>query len=345
MQYRAVESIAEEVREAYAKGKTKFIFHNPAETVLMHTLRKTQAVVNVCTEIPASNFFMHVSGIDGEESYNKWCDENGMARRMNILVSHNFEWAQKMFYGKIAYLELPYNVKIKEKKFVCFNKIERLQRIKLLCRMLHSKLIDKGYYSFAGSRPDWNSYYTTNAICHFNEEINDTLIRNEHRFPLVCNITPDRENPIDLLPEDILYHDNSYFSIVTETLFYRREEYGFKRSLFDYLNGRFLTEKTYRPISLKHPFILFAMNGSLDLLRDAGYKTFHPYIDETYDTISDADERFEVLWLEINRLCKFTDEQWLEWQENIKPIVEHNYNNLMGKTRYSIKPIEHLFKD
>ena len=32
---------------------------------------------------------------------------------------------------------------------------------------------------------------------------------------------------------------------------------------------------------------------------------------------------------EIERLCSFTDSEWIIWQTDIKPIVEHNYQNLL----------------
>jgi hypothetical protein len=77
-----------------------------------------------------------------------------------------------------------------------------------------------------------------------------------------------------------------------------------------------------------------------------GYQTFHPYINETYDTIIDDEERLEAIYKETERLCTFTDEQWLQWQLNIKPIVEHNYTVLVNKSPKDFaitKNIDELF--
>jgi hypothetical protein len=71
--------------------------------------------------------------------------------------------------------------------------------------------------------------------------------------------------------------------------------------------------------------------GLLKYLRSTGYKTFHPYIDETYDTIDDDEIRYQMIVDEIKRLCNQTDEEWLAWQNNIKNIVEHNYDILKNR--------------
>ena len=46
----------------------------------------------------------------------------------------------------------------------------------------------------------------------------------------------------------------------------------------------FITEKTYRNIKYKKPFIIMGQHISLASLHKLGYKTFHPLIDESYDS-------------------------------------------------------------
>jgi hypothetical protein len=75
---------------------------------------------------------------------------------------------------------------------------------------------------------------------------------------------------------------------------------------------------------------------SLVYLKKLGYKTFSPYINEHYDTIKNDEERLTAVWSEVERLCAFSDEEWLEWQNGIIDIVEHNYNVLINKTNYAI---------
>jgi hypothetical protein len=80
-------------------------------------------------------------------------------------------------------------------------------------------------------------------------------------------------------------------------------------------------------------------------LNERGYKTFHPFIDESYDSEPDFEKRFKMCVEEIKRLEKFTTEEWLEWQKNIKPIVEHNYKYLQNLTEHRDgPPVDHLFR-
>ena len=51
----------------------------------------------------------------------------------------------------------------------------------------------------------------------------------------------------------------------------------------DVLEYPFITEKTYRNIKYKKPFILMGNQYLLQVLLKLGYKTFHPLIDESYD--------------------------------------------------------------
>jgi hypothetical protein len=58
-----------------------------------------------------------------------------------------------------------------------------------------------------------------------------------------------------------------------------------------------LTEKTFKPIKHGQMFFVAGPAGSLQALRDLGYRTFDHVLDTSYDQISNNTER----WL---RLCK-----------------------------------------
>jgi hypothetical protein len=68
-------------------------------------------------------------------------------------------------------------------------------------------------------------------------------------------------------------------------------------------NGAFLTEKTFKCIKHGHPFVLFAPAGSLQALRDMGYRTFDHAIDNTYDHIQDNTERYLAVIAAIRKLA------------------------------------------
>jgi hypothetical protein len=99
----------------------------------------------------------------------------------------------------------------------------------------------------------------------------------------------------------------------------------------------FLTEKTYKVIAAKHPFIVAQRPRVLEVLRAEGYKTFHPYIDESYDLIENDVERLHAIKNEVLRLSTYSDEQWLEFQHNVKPIVDHNFELLKARSKITYR--------
>ncbi len=70
-------------------------------------------------------------------------------------------------------------------------------------------------------------------------------------------------------------------------------------------------------------------------MRGAGYKTFAGIIDESYDYITDDNLRLEALEKEILRLATLTDDEWLDMQKELKPIIDHNYKHLLSIKKLS----------
>ncbi len=94
----------------------------------------------------------------------------------------------------------------------------------------------------------------------------------------------------------------------------------------------FLSEKTFKPIACCHPFIFAGNKGSLSRLRELGYKTFSPYIDESYDNLNTW-ERMEAITKELFRINSMSSSDKLMWYRQLEPILQFNYELL--KTRSS----------
>jgi hypothetical protein len=103
--------------------------------------------------------------------------------------------------------------------------------------------------------------------------------------------------------------NNTAISVVLETVFDARIH---------------LTEKILRPIACGHPFILAAGPGSLDLLRSYGFQTFTGYINESYDSITDNDERLSAIVQEMSRIQALPDQQRLALINSCRQISEYN---------------------
>jgi hypothetical protein len=115
---------------------------------------------------------------------------------------------------------------------------------------------------------------------------------------------------------DAIDHNQTAISVVLETIFDSRIH---------------LTEKTLRPLACGHPFILAAGPGSLALLKHYGFKTFSPYINETYDTVQDNDLRLQLIVEEMKRIKLLSESDRTELIRQCNQIAEINKAHYFSK--------------
>jgi hypothetical protein len=108
---------------------------------------------------------------------------------------------------------------------------------------------------------------------------------------------------------------NSYFYICTETYYHG--------------DHKSLTEKVFKPIGNYHPFFFFSFKGALQHLRDLGFKTFSPWIDESYDNEKVAHKRLKMIVAEVKRLCEMSEDEIYTWYWEMQDILEHNREHLI----------------
>ena len=166
------------------------------------------------------------------------------------------------------------------------------------------------------------NYISAPRICP-HEQIDIKTIATKY-----CNIYPDIEQVFEsaelprLFAGETTQRMSSYeldnFAEAADSLIYvATETVYFSKRLH-------LTEKTFKPIALEMPFVLIAPAHSLEYLRRYGFRTFHPYIDETYDTIEDPVKRIEAATHILLELQARSAAAKAEFWQQILPIVEHN---------------------
>lgn len=108
----------------------------------------------------------------------------------------------------------------------------------------------------------------------------------------------------------IQHHTDAYASIVLESQFD-----------VDQSGGSFLTEKTFKAIKHGQLFFIAGGPGSLQQLRDLGYRTFDSVLDNNYDLESDPTER----WLALRGAIISAQEQGLDnVYRRCRSDIEHN---------------------
>lgn len=217
-----------------------------------------------------------------------------------------------------------------EKKFLNFNRRWRLQRPTLVALLYSIGILDKGFVSLGpcDDKNDWTTVWPwIEAQNSTNEETSKLLADNKFH---ICNIPPMYLDHHDLTVNRPLIeaystnrlYNNSYVSVVTETNFYKVQP------------GRFVSEKVFKPIAQRHPFVLVSVPRTLELLRELGYKTFSPWIDESYDLETDDNKRLLMVAREIERLSNLTPDELTSYLNGVRDICEHNLSVLLGKKTF-----------
>jgi hypothetical protein len=131
--------------------------------------------------------------------------------------------------------------------------------------------------------------------------------------PIICDTTTaqidmdDRIIPVEMFKE-------SFFFLITETLFGNADK--------DCLQ---ITEKTYKALAYRIPFIIVGSYGTLAHLRTLGYKTFSHMFDEAYDEILDPDQRMSAICNELSKWKNLSLEEKQEKYFLTIPDLTHNY--------------------
>ena len=89
------------------------------------------------------------------------------------------------------------------------------------------------------------------------------------------------------------------------------------------------TEKTLKALAARHPMVIAGNAGTLELLRDYGFRTFSPWIDESYDLIAPAEERLRAVLAEAKRLIAMPEEEFDRMLAEMAPVLEHNHRHFM----------------
>jgi len=71
--------------------------------------------------------------------------------------------------------------------------------------------------------------------------------------------------------------------------------------------------------------------NSLQKLKELGFKTFHPFIDESYDEQKHPVKRMMMISKEVERLCSYTLDEMNGWYNQLLPRLKHNHDKLFDQ--------------
>lgn len=211
------------------------------------------------------------------------------------------------------------------KTFSALSRNYRAWRLKLYATLADKKLLDNFKYSFYNIHPYEGTTFSQETMRADLEGIGGVITKSVSKWmdkiPYTLSATDNVLNKWgDITYQTVL---DAKFHILVET-HYDPLQWTRLASYSRSFAPSSITEKTYKPIACAKPFIVFSTPFFLDDLRKLGYKTFSPYIDESYDEEVDNQLRLDKIVNEIERISNLTEEEQTELLNNLSAVLDHN---------------------
>ena len=145
-----------------------------------------------------------------------------------------------------------------------------------------------------------------------------------NRYPDIKEVFNKQRFPIEFVDESgapMHSYQLSLFKESAESLLYLVTE--------TVATGRrlHLTEKTFKPICLRMPFMIVGTQGSLAYLQSYGFKTFGHLWDESYDDEIHDDQRLEKIAFTLKAMDILSQHEKQRLFDMAQEICEYNYNH------------------
>jgi hypothetical protein len=284
-------------QEPLELGYNRPVFKAIADTqkkpfILVSTERNSQEATRICEEFP----FIHISYF------------------FHIFAAHDWFRGHQFLAGLQAPAE-----RTLEKTYISFNRLtsnRRMYRSLLINELYKNNLLEHGHVSYSHHCPDDGAF-------------DDNLRQGvpEYKFDpayiedAITNIGKIPELRIDFAGQDIPNQSmllspmtelmKSFVFLVTETCYFQTKTH--------------LTEKIFKPIVLRMPFILTGCAHNLAYLRSYGFRTFGDFWDEGYDSIEDPVLRLQAIVKIIKQLATMSAAEQKTMLLDMQSILEHNY--------------------
>lgn len=242
------------------------------------------------------------------------------------------------WYRGYKYLHdlLPVKDRKLSKKFITFNRITsnaRVYRSLLVNELISHGILNQGNVSFSINCPDGAKFddelrkncaaYKIPASLVTETISNINGANNVFRIDFVdTEYIPNSSFEINAIPENM----ESFLHIVTETCYWGRKKH--------------LTEKIFKPIVMRQPFVLVGCAHNLEYLKSYGFKTFDRWWDESYDQIEDDIERMHAIGKVLADICKNDLDTLTMMLHDMDEVLEHNYQRF-----YSPEFLEDCWKE
>lgn len=244
-----------------------------------------------------------------EQQYRRWRKYKGVDKMYDVMYSNHF--------GNIfGDNKLPTTPVIKyamanpdSKDYNSLNRVYRPHRGAHLYRLMKDAHLDKGIVS--GNEINLQDTDTEMLVGDYSDITN--------QFPKFIDGNWSNTNAANQYNVDI--YKNSLLSVITETIFLD--------------NVAFITEKIFKPITMGHPLILFASQGTLRCLEEMGFRTDWCGIDPAYNDIEDNLERFNATQQALYDWIELPETHKIARLEKSMDTIQHNFDLIRRSDFYA----------
>jgi len=317
--------LSDKLREKIIQGNGYICFLLVYEsTVDNETLDKIHRYFEQ-SSIPLNKVILITNCANGKELYIDWCVSNNRKPSLNVEYIGIYLHTSKEIAKDRRYLKRKTGFgKVKNpKKFLMFNRRIRDHRFIFLSHMFKKNLLSQFFMSF--DKMEFTE--VENRYFDLHETYNLNLSKKElENLAMLTPLVLDNSNfstfPMEHEWIDTEnFYSRSFINIVSETNFENNQIH--------------LTEKTFKPILFKQPFIMLGPPNTLNCLKKLGFWTFSNFWNEDYDTVVDPVERMKKVVDLVIELSKWSQDDFLQLYEETKKIRQHNYF-----TFRDVKPLE-----
>lgn len=235
----------------------------------------------------------------------------------------------EMFYWKAnrQHAPLPIDNLDRPYDFTMLIRTHKWWRATVAADLKNLGILDQSIWSYGNETTDddfLDNPIELDSIAGLRKNLEDFMQHTPYRCDTLSSTAHNTHHV--LVPE---HFTQSYVHIVCETFFD-----------VDQSNGAFLTEKVFKPIKHGQPFVCIGPSGSLQLLRNLGYRTFDNVFDNSYDSITDNTQRWHCLRTLLINLKK---QELKKIFEKCRDDIIHNQLHFVSSKHNRLKLLqEHL---
>jgi hypothetical protein len=133
------------------------------------------------------------------------------------------------------------------------------------------------------------------------------------------------------------WYNSTCFSVVVES--YMRSNMWQQSSAVPNYKTE-ISEKSFKPIAYRHPFITFGSVDTLKYLQREGFETFDNLWDESYDSIMDDDQRHQAVARTVIDAVREYSSGTLKFDSATEQKLQHNHARFFDKAL-----VEQRFRD